>query len=47
MIQNLKAFEIQNTSQILGGEEVTDETSVNRRKSADKMHNKITQLMMA
>lgn len=47
MIQKFKTFEIKNASQIIGGEETTDEASINRRKSADKMHNKITQLMMA
>ncbi len=47
MIQKLTQFEIKNTSQITGGDETTDETSTNRRKSADKIHNKITQVMMA
>lgn len=47
MIHKLKKFEIKNASQLLGGEETTDDTAVHTRKSADKIHNKITQLMMA
>ncbi|MEM6687324.1 MAG: hypothetical protein AAF617_16210 [Bacteroidota bacterium] len=46
MIQKLQQFEIQNASQILGGDH-SEETNASRRKSADKMHNKITQLMMS
>ena len=45
--KEFKKFEIKNASQLLGGEQTTEDTAVNRRKSADKMHNKITQLMMA
>ncbi|MEM6720115.1 MAG: hypothetical protein AAF611_12395 [Bacteroidota bacterium] len=46
MINKLQAFEINNTSQILGGEdvhEITAEVTVNKAKSTDKIHNKIIQ----
>ncbi|PTX59026.1 hypothetical protein C8N46_11195 [Kordia periserrulae] len=43
MIQKLTAFKITNAAKIVGGEESDTE----RRKSADKMHNKITQLMQS
>ena len=46
MIQKLQKFEIQNSSQILGGD-MHRETNINRRKSADKLHNKVTQLLMS
>lgn len=39
MIDKLKTFEIKNASQILGGD-MHRETYINRRKSADKTHNK-------
>ncbi|MEM6687323.1 MAG: hypothetical protein AAF617_16205 [Bacteroidota bacterium] len=43
MIQKFQQFEIKNTSQILGGSEITTEVTVNRAKSTDKLHNKIKQ----
>lgn len=46
MIQKFQKFEIKNSAQIVGGE-MHRETYINRRKSADKLHNKVTQLMMS
>ena len=47
MIQKFTKFKIENTTQILGGDDMYRETNINRAKSADKLHNKITQLMMS
>lgn len=46
MIQKFKTFEIKNETQIFGGSDIhsiTAEVTVNKAKSADKIHNKMTQ----
>lgn len=50
MINKFKTFEIENASQVLGGQttlEMARETALNRTKSASKIHNKHVQVIMA
>jgi len=42
MIKKLKAFEIKNAQQLLGGHSITAEVTINKAKMADKAMNAMT-----